>query len=77
MLFRSLKIDKKEEIKKEKNSLSPLENKILETLNEPKPKDQILDEIDEEESKIIIALSLLEMKGLIKEELGEVRRMDS
>lgn len=72
-----LKIDKKEEIKKENNSLSPLENKILETLNEPKPKDQILDEIDEEESKIIIALSLLEMKGLIKEELGEVRRMDS
>lgn len=72
-----LKIDKKEEIKKENNSLSPLENKILEILNEPKPKDQILDEIDEEESKIIIALSLLEMKGLIKEELGEVRRMDS
>lgn len=72
-----IKIEKKEETKKENNSLSPLENKILEILNEPKPKDQILDEIDEEESKIIIALSLLEMKGLIKEEFGEIRRMDS
>ena len=62
---------------KENTSLSPLENKILEILNEPKSKDQIFYELDYEESKIIMSLSLLEMKGLIKEELGEIRRIDS
>ncbi len=62
---------------KENTSLSPLENKILEILNEPKSRDQIFYELDFEESKIMMSLSLLEMKGLIKEELGEVRRMDS
>lgn len=62
---------------KETTSLSPLENKILEILNEPKSRDQIFYELDYEESKIMMSLSLLEMKGLIKEELGEIRRIDS
>ena len=43
---------------KENTSLSPLENKILEILNEPKSKDQIFYELDYEESKIIMSLSL-------------------
>src|SRR3989344_41336 len=53
------------------------EKEILESLIEPKTKDQLIEELGRSVSLLNSALSLLELKGLIREEMGEIRRSTS
>lgn len=48
---------------------------LLEILNEPLSKDEIIRRSERPAHEIQMTLSLMEIKGLIKEELGEVRRV--
>lgn len=57
------------------DTCTPLEKKILELLDEPKARDEIIDNLGMHTSEINIALSLLEMKGFVKETLGEFRKI--
>ncbi len=56
------------------SKLSPTEQKIMEALIEPMPRDILLQEINVPTNEASAALIMLEMKGLVKETLGEVRR---
>ncbi len=53
---------------------SPEEKEILELLSEPKTKDEIVEILKRAPEKINSILSLLEIKGLIVEKMGEIRR---
>ena len=55
--------------------LSDDELAILELLNEPQSRDNIIDEFEAPAHEINILLSAMEIKGLIKEEYGEIRRI--
>lgn len=55
--------------------LSDEELQILELLNESRSRDFIIDEFDAPAHEINILLSAMEIKGLIKEEYGEIRRV--
>ena len=55
--------------------LSDEELQILELLNESRSRDEIIDEFDVPTHEINILLSAMEIKGLIKEEYGEIRRI--
>jgi DNA processing protein len=55
--------------------LSDEEKQILEILNEPQSRDTIIDTFDVPAHEINILLSAMEIKGLIKEEYGEIRRV--
>ncbi len=48
---------------------------ILELLIEPRSRDAIIDEFDAPVHEVNILLSAMEIKGLIKEEYGEIRRI--
>jgi DNA processing protein len=49
------------------------EKKVIEILKEPKPRDEILHSLDLPVSQTNAVLSVMELKGLIKESLGEIR----
>ena len=51
------------------------EKKILEILREPMPRDEIIRKTKRSTAEINTLLSIMEIKGLIKEELGEIRKM--
>lgn len=53
--------------------LSPEEEKILSLLREPMPRDEIFRKIKMPVGTINSLLSIMEIKGIIKEELGEIR----
>ena len=53
---------------------SPEEIQVLEILREPIPRDDLIRELGMSMSEANSLLSLMEIKGLIKEELGEMRR---
>jgi len=68
----------KADVKREKvdySDLSEEELKIVELLASPMTRDDLFDELDMETSKINALLSLLEIKGVIEEKLGELRRI--
>lgn len=54
--------------------LSDEEKEVLELLREPTPRDEIIRQLDKPISEANSLLSVMEIKGLIKEELGEVRK---
>jgi DNA processing protein len=54
---------------------SPEEKMILEKLSSPMSRSELIDSLDIPLSKINAVLSVLEIKGLIKEELGELHRI--
>jgi len=70
-------LDLKPEIKQEINldDLSSLEKAIWELLSDPKSKEEIFENLKAETSKVSSALSVLEIKGLISESLGFIRRI--
>lgn len=68
-----IKIDNEEKQKKLFEDLSTEEKKVCELLFEPKPRDELIREMKIEISKANSLLSIMEIKGLIKEELGEIR----
>jgi DNA processing protein len=53
---------------------SPEEIKILELLHEPIPRDELIRELGMPMTEANALLSLMEIKGLVREELGEMRR---
>lgn len=57
------------------SSLSELEKKVYEILSEPLPRDDVLRELNLEISEANSLLTMMEIKGLIKESLGEMRRI--
>jgi DNA processing protein len=63
----------KMKIKKDYSSCSKNEMKIIKALNSPKSKDFLADELNMPVSEFFSTLSVLEIKGFIKEELGEIR----
>lgn len=56
-------------------NLSSDEQKILELLSKPLTRDALFEKVGLETSQINIAISILEIKGLIEEKLGELRRV--
>lgn len=64
---------KREEI--DYSDLSPEEIKIVEILAEPHTRDDLFDKLDMETSKVSALISLLEIKGVIEEKLGELRKV--
>ena len=62
--------DKKQEI--DMSDCSPEEIKVLKLLTEPLPRDELLALLDMNISQANILLSLMEIKGLIKESMGKV-----
>lgn len=67
-------IDKSEQINREVKDCSPEEKEILEILIEPMSRDDLVRMIDKSVSEANSLLSIMEIKGLIKEEYGEIRR---
>lgn len=63
-----------EETKNEIQNMSPLEQEIFELLAEPMPRDVIFESLGKPVNELNVLLSAMEIKGLIKEELGEIRR---
>lgn len=64
-----------EEKKSEIESCTEEETEILELLVEPVPRDDIFAIVGKPASEVNTILSVLEIKGLIKEEYGEIRRI--
>ena len=64
-----------EESARELENLSDEERKIIELLNEPMPRDTIVETLGKPMSEINSLLSVMEIKGLVKEEYGEMRRV--
>lgn len=56
------------------SELSDLQKKIFDIVSEPKSKQEIFENLDFETTEILTALSVLEIKGLIVESLGLIRR---
>ena len=56
-------------------SLTPEEEKILAALCEPKSRDQVMEELSLDPATTNITLSLLEIKGVIRETLGLLERI--
>ncbi len=54
---------------------SPEEKKILETLIEPMERDELSRRVGKPIPEINMTLTIMELKGLIKEEYGEIRRI--
>ncbi len=55
-------------------NLSELEQKILASLENPLSRDELIDTLSLPTSEIQVTLARLELRGLIKEEMGEIRR---
>ncbi len=53
---------------------SPEEKKILDLLKEPLSRDELIRELDMPTPEANAMLSIMEIKGLIKEEMGEIRQ---
>ena len=53
--------------------LSPEEKKIIDLLREPQPRDDLIRELKMSTAMANSLLSIMEIKGLIKEEMGEIR----
>ena len=63
-----------EKIERDYSSCSPDEQKILAILKTPLSREELADSVDMPFSKLNTIISVLEIKKLIKEEMGEIRR---
>ncbi len=61
------------QVKRDYSDCSPNEMKIIEILNEPMERDELVRKTELPIHEVQMALTLLELKGYIKEEMGEVR----
>lgn len=67
------KIDKESKQKNLFDDASPEEKKILKILQEPLPRDELIRAMKMPTGVANATLSIMEIKGLIKEEMGEIR----
>jgi len=68
------KIDKESKQQNLFNDASPKEKEILKILTEPLPRDELIRAMKMPTGVANATLSIMEIKGLIKEELGEIRK---
>ena len=61
------------EIRKGRTDVSPKEQRVLDILNCPKTRTELLEELEMNISEANVLLSAMEIKGLIKESLGKIR----
>lgn len=76
-LLEALHFEKRDEaatVREEIENASPEERTVLELLREPTPRDDLLRALDMPTHEGNALLSVMELKGLIKETLGEIRR---
>ncbi len=66
---------KEENPQKDYSDCTPEEKEILEILIEPIPRDEIISKLGKDTSEINATLSLLEIKGYVKEELGLIQKV--
>lgn len=59
---------------KQLEDLSPEEKEVMELLREPLSRDELIQTMKKSISELNSLLSIMEIKGLIKEELGEIRK---
>jgi DNA processing protein len=64
-----------ENLKLDLQSLSPLEQKIMEALTDPMPKDDLIRKLGLPAHEISPALSMMQLNGIIKESGGEIRKV--
>ncbi|MFA4890275.1 MAG: DNA-processing protein DprA [Candidatus Paceibacterota bacterium] len=64
-----------ENLKLDLQSLSPLEQKIMEALTDPMSKDELIRKLDLPAHEISPALSMMQLNGYIKESGGEIRKI--
>ncbi len=67
------KVDKESKQKSLFEDALPEEQKILKILTEPMPRDELIRAMKMPTGEATATLSVMEIKGLIKEELGEIR----
>ena len=67
------KVDKESKQQSLFDDALPEEQKILKLLMEPLPRDELIREMKMPTGEANAVLSVMEIKGLIKEELGEIR----
>ena len=65
--------DENKELPKDYSLCSKDELQILEILKSPMTRDELIETLNMPVSEIYSLLSVLEIKGLIKEEMGEIR----
>lgn len=70
----ALDLNRKDKSEKDYSDCSADEIKILEYLTEPKSRDDIIHALNKDTSELNALLSIMEIKGLIKESLGEIHR---
>lgn len=68
-------INESARINREIKDCSPEEQEVLEFLTEPISRDDLIRAMEKPVSEANSILSIMEIKGLIKEELGEIRRI--
>ena len=73
-ILEALSITPKEGHTTQHKNLSVDEKRVLEALSTPLPRGELVTLLDYDISSINIILSAMELKGLIKEELGNIRR---
>ena len=64
-----------ENLKLDLQSLSPLEQKIMEALTDPMPKDELIRKLGLPAHEVSPALSMMQLNGIIKESGGEIRKI--
>lgn len=74
-LIEALGFSVEEDISKSTIDCSPEEKKVLEILREPLSKDELLRKSSFSTQALNAIISMLEIKGLVKEEVGEIRRI--
>ncbi len=74
LLALGFSVDTEKKINRELEDCSPDEKLVLEILREPYPRDELLRLMKMDTAKANTILSVMEIKGLIKEEMGEIRR---
>ena len=67
-------IRKEKILEAELQNLSPAERQIIEVLSEPRSRDELFSLLEMSITQINITLSLMEVKGLIRERLGQIER---
>lgn len=67
------RLDTEDSKPKERDDLTPEEKKIVDLLREPKPRDELIRELGMSAADFNMTITMLEIKGVVKEELGILR----
>ncbi len=74
-ILRELNLPTDNKASKDHENLTAKEEKVIEALDTPKPKDDLLQEVDMPAAEANVLISRLELKGLLKESGGKIERL--